>query len=179
MELAAMLTARRIPVIFVSGHQEQAANAFDVEAIDFVIKPVERHRLRRALDRARTRLADDGARAPRTQYLQRLLVRDNERLLPVPLQTVDYFEALGNHVKVHHAGGCHTVRTPLRDLERRLDPRLFVRTHRSFIVNVARIFELRAVSHGDYTAHLSGGVVVPFSRAYRTELARLGYLEAR
>lgn len=177
IELAATLGARHIPVIFVSGHQEQAVNAFDVEAVDFVTKPVERHRLRRALDRARSRVC--GERPARPQYLQRLLARDQERLVPIPLQSVDYLEALGNHVKVHHAAGSHTIRTTLRELERRLDPRLFVRTHRSYIVNVARIAELRAVSHGDYTAHLQGGTVVPFSRAYRTQLARLGYLEAR
>lgn len=171
LDLAATL---RCPIVFVTAHQHHAIDAFDLEAVDFIAKPVERHRLRRALERVRRRGAE-----PSDAPLRRILVRCDERLIPVDMENVDYLQSVGNYVKVHLGRASYLVRVTLTALEKRLDAGMFVRTHRAYIVNHARVRELRPISHGDYEVLLASGTSVPFSRGYRTHMVKFGLVDGR
>jgi two-component system, LytTR family, response regulator len=177
LELAREAEAAGRPlVVFVTAHQRYAVDAFDVAPVDYVLKPADSLRCRRALARA-TRILEARAGdvafervAPRTSYLNRLFVKHDDRLLSVAVADIEYIEALGNYVKLRARGKMHVVRGSLSALESRLDPAVFIRTHRSYIVNATRIRELVAVSHGDYTVVVESGAHVPLSRVYRENL---------
>lgn len=164
--------AGRPLVVFVTAHERYAVDAFDVAPVDYVLKPADPLRCRRATARAARILeARTGAGvAPHAPYLSRLFVKQDDRLLSVPVADIEYAEALGNYVKLRARGKVHVVRGSLSALESRLDPAVFIRTHRSFIVNVTRIRELVPVSHGDYTILVESGARVPLSRVYRENL---------
>jgi two-component system, LytTR family, response regulator len=170
--------AGRPLVVFVTAHERYALDAFDVAPVDYILKPADPLRCRRATARAarilEARAGAGGALerfAPRTSYLNRLFVKHDERLLSVAVADIEYIEALGNYVKLHARGRVHVVRGSLSALESRLDPAVFNRTHRSYIVNMTRIRELVAVSHGDYMVVVESGARVPLSRVYRENLA--------
>ena len=170
LTFARELEAAGHPVVIVTAHEQYALEAFDVAPVDYVVKPPEAARCRRALQRlARVIEARSGAaRSPR--YLDRLFVKSGDRLVHVRVRDVDAIEALGNYVKVRAAGKAYVLRASLSALESRLDPAVFVRTHRSHIVNLTRIRELVAVSHGDYQVILEQGATAPLSRVYREKL---------
>lgn len=178
LELAREAEAAGRPlVIFVTAHERYAVDAFDVAPVDYVLKPADPLRCRRATARVARILA---ARAvagggvsrllPRTPPLDRLFVKHDDSLVSVPVADIEFIEALGNYVKLRARGKTHVVRTTLSALESRLDPAAFIRTHRSYIVNVRRIRELVPVSHGDYTVVVDSGARVPLSRFYRDNL---------
>ena len=178
LELAREAEAAGRPlVVFVTAHQRYAIDAFDVAPVDYVLKPADSLRCRRAMARA-TRILEARAGAgvafervaPRTPFLNRLFVKHDDRLLSVAVADIEYIEALGNYVKLRARGKMHVVRGSLSALESRLDPAVFIRTHRSYIVNATRIRELVAVSHGDYTVVVESGARVPLSRVYRENL---------
>jgi two-component system, LytTR family, response regulator len=177
LDLAASLSC---PIIFVTAHERHALDAFDVDAVDFVVKPVERHRLRRALDRVRRRSTVHAEVPLRSEPpLRRILVRCDESLIPIDMRNVDYLQAVGNYVKVHLGRVSYLVRATLGSLEKRLDADAFIRTHRAYIVNHARVRELRPISHGDYEVLLTSGTSVPFSRGYRMHLVKFGLVDGR
>jgi two-component system, LytTR family, response regulator len=178
LELAREAEAAGRPlVVFVTAHERYAVDAFDVAPVDYVLKPADPLRCRRAAARV-ARILEARATAggnverfpPRTPYLNRLFVKHDERLLSVPVADIEYIEALGNYVKLRARGKVHVVRGSLSALESRLDPTVFIRAHRSYIVNVTHIRELVAVSHGDYTVVFESGARVPFSRIHREKL---------
>jgi len=164
-------------VIFVSAHDEHAVRAFAIRAIDYLLKPIERGRLRSALERAREqrrprRVAGDDA-APRgnngrpTPPLARFVLRSVGRVLLIDVDDVDWIEAAGNYVRLHHGGESHLLRETMSSLEQRLDPLRFVRIHRSSFVNLDRVRELRHVLHGDYAVVLRDGTRLTLSRGFR------------
>lgn len=104
------------------------------------------------------------------EYLDRVLVRNADRALMLDLAEVDGIEAEQNYVRLHAAGRSHLIRGTLAGLERRLDPRRFLRIHRSHIVNADRVLELRPWSHGDYLVVLRNGTELMMSRRYRDRL---------
>ena len=187
--LAAALTAQDGPaVVFVTAYSEHALRAFEVNAVDYVLKPFDRERFRAALDRARTRLAA-GERAELTGrlaavlaelersrgYAQRILVRSDGRIRLVPVGEVDWIEAADNYVRLHAGPERHLVRETMAAMEARLDPSRFARIHRSTIVNLARIRELQPTFNGEYVVLLHTGAKLTLSRGYRDALrARLG-----
>jgi two-component system, LytTR family, response regulator len=181
------LAPHEIPVvIFVTAFDRYALRAFDVHALDYVLKPVDGDRLARSLDRARTRIAERrrSATAPLDQriaallqelsverrYLSRLPVRSGGRLLVVDLEDVDWIAAADNYVTLHAGGQQHLLRDTMGRLERELDPACFVRIHRSSIVRIDRIKELLPDFHGDYTLVLKDGTRLTLSRTYRTKV---------
>jgi len=185
LELAREAEAAGRPlVVFVTAHERYALDAFDVAPVDYILKPADPLRCRRAMARvARVLEARATPRlsahdhvlaferiAPRTSYLNRLFVKHDERLLSVAVAEIEFIEALGNYVKLRARGKTHVVRGSLSALESRLDPAVFIRTHRSFIVNATRIRELVAVSHGDYMVVFESDARVPLSRVYRENL---------
>jgi len=165
-------------VIFVSAHDEHAVRAFAVRAIDYLLKPIERERLRSALERAREqrlpRRTDgapvEGARGNNgrsTPPLARFVLRSVGRVLLIDVDDVDWIEAAGNYVRLHHGGESHLLRETMSSLEQRLDPLRFVRIHRSSFVNLDRVRELRHVLHGDYAVVLRDGTRLTLSRGFR------------
>jgi len=181
------LAPHEIPVvIFVTAFDRYALRAFDVHALDYVLKPVDGERLARSLDRARTRIAERrrSATAPLDQriaallqelsverrYLSRLPVRSGGRLLVVDLADVDWIAAADNYVTLHAGGQQHLLRDTMGRLEREPDPACFVRIHRSSIVRIDRIKELLPDFHGDYTLVLKNGTRLTLSRTYRAKV---------
>lgn len=176
LELARKADAAGRPlVVFVTAHQRYALDAFDVGPVDYVLKPADPLRCRRAVSRV-SRVLEHRAFARRNHgvlMLNRLFAKKSDRLVHIPVTEIDVIEALGNYVKVHARATSHVLRASLSALESRLDPSIFVRTHRSFIVNFTRIRELIMISHGDYSVILNDGMSVPLSRVYRDKLQML------
>jgi two-component system LytT family response regulator len=169
------------PVVFVTAYDEHALRAFEVHAVDYVLKPVVEERLRKALTRARERIgAKDERLAPLLssvrgegggERLSRLVVKKGEKLRLVPVGEVVYLSASGNYVDVHVAGGeTYLLRETLTRLEGRLDPARFARIHRGEIVNVDFVKELEPWFHGDWEVVLKDGRRLRLSRRYQDRL---------
>ena len=172
---------RQLPaILFVTAHDRYALRAFDVHAVDYLLKPFTGDRFRTALDRARERIArhaPDAALAglaaelrQRAAYLSRVPVKTGGRTVLVDLATVDWMEAADNYVRLHVQQREYLVRETLAALDAQLDPDLFARIHRSIIVRIDRIVELRPTSHGDAEVVLRGGARLAVSRTWRHRL---------
>ena len=173
-------------VVFVTAFDDYAVRAFDVHAVDYVMKPFDVERLSRALERAKAAIAsrrNNGAaarverlladiRRERPERVERLLVQGAERSVLLPLSRVDRLESSRNYVVLREGQETFRVRTTLDRLERRLDPRRFVRVSRSAIVNVDRVAELRPWSHGDWVVVLNDGAKLRLTRTFRDRLER-------
>jgi len=162
-------------IIFVTAYDEYAVRAFESEAVDFLVKPVADTRVRAALERAVRRIAESRAlrnelRAIPTatetppRYLQQLVIPERDRQLVVPVDDIDWIEGDTYYVRVHTHGRVRLFRERLSKLEDSLDPRRFHRTHRSALVRLDLIRELRADSPYSYSAILASGERVPVSR---------------
>jgi two-component system LytT family response regulator len=170
----------RMPrVIFVTAFDQYAVRAFEVHALDYVLKPFDRERFDAALERARRDL--DGSwperliallEEPRGKYLQRLIIRAGGRVFFVGAAEIDWIEAQGNYVNVHSGGRSHLFREAIGNLEGKLDPMRFRRIHRSAIVNVDSIRELRPCFRGDYEVVLRDGTELKLSQRYRGNLEK-------
>jgi two-component system LytT family response regulator len=151
-------------IVFVSAYDEYAVQAFDVAAVDYLLKPYDRDRLCRALERARAAVGPS----------RRLAVRDGGRLLLLPAGEIDWIESAGNYVVLHAGVREHIVREALAKLEARLDPRRFVRIHRRAIVNLDAVVEVRALAHGAQEVVLRCGARLPVGRRFRDRLSAAG-----
>jgi len=172
--------ARMPAVVFVTAYDEHALRAFDVHAVDYVLKPIDRHRFRTAVERARRRLAHAPGQLdrriaaalgelgrPAHDYAKRLAIKGDGRVILVDVDEVDRLEAAGNYVEVHSGARHHLVRETMASLEARLDPARFVRVSRSSIVNADRVRELQPMFNGDFVVVLRDGTKVAASRRYR------------
>jgi two-component system, LytTR family, response regulator len=182
--VAAVGPDRMPPVIFVTAYDEFALRAFEVHALDYLLKPFDRERFRAALDRARRRIHQPAGAAadprvlalltdlaaPGSRFLQRLPVKTANRIRFVSAAEMDYLVAEGNYVRIFAGGRSHLVREPLGNLEARLDPAHFARIHRSTIVRLDRVEELEPLFQGEYVLTLRGGAKVRSSRRYRAKL---------
>jgi two-component system LytT family response regulator len=173
-------------IVFVTAYDQYALRAFDVHAVDYVLKPVDPERLQRALERARSRiaardanggvalaaaLADLGRQlAPR--WARRLAIRAGGRVRLVEVGTIQWLRAAGNYVEVHAGGRMQTMRETLAALEARLDPERFVRVSRSALVNLDAVRELQPLFDGDFVLLLHDGTQVPGSRRWRESFER-------
>jgi two-component system LytT family response regulator len=176
--------AERPHVVFVTAYDQYAVRAFEAHAVDYVLKPFDAERFGRALARAKAAVAGRQdreerqrleralaeVRRERPQRLERLLVESDGRAMLLPVGQVERIEAAKNYVTVFAGEARYRLRTTLERLEERLDPRAFVRVHRSTIVRVDRVAELQPWSHGDYVLILQGGARVRLSRRYRDRL---------
>jgi two-component system LytT family response regulator len=170
-------------VVFVTAFDEFALDAFDVEAVDYLLKPIREDRFERAWKRAMERVdAREGDRdrlarllehiRPAARHLQRIVVRDGERLFFVPTSRIVRVSADGNYVKLHTADGFHVIRETIARLESRLDPDQFARIHRSEIVNIDYVQEIQPWFHGDHVLILKNGEERRLSRRYKARLLR-------
>ncbi|MDB4883356.1 MAG: response regulator receiver [Gemmatimonadetes bacterium] len=179
-------------IVFVTAYDSHALRAFETRALDYLLKPVRAERLAAALIRARealaarrsaayanelrsviARLDQDGpaaAPAPPPQSAARIEVRDGERVRYIDADDVAWAEAHGAHVTLHTKRGTYEIRETLARLESSLDPRRFVRIHRSYVVNVSQIRELEPWFGGDAVLHLHDGQRLKVSRTYRAQL---------
>jgi two-component system LytT family response regulator len=175
----------RPPVIFVTAFDHYAVEAFQVHALDYVLKPVEADRLHEAIVRACDRTASPASRdldrrlrelleeiPPRDRYLERILVRNPGRISFVNAGEVHWIGAEGNYVRLHLANERHLIRQKIGTLEEQLDPRRFLRIHRSAIVNLDRVKELHRLPGGDYAVLLDSGARLTMSRSYRERFDR-------
>jgi two-component system LytT family response regulator len=173
-------------VVFVTAYDAHALRAFQVHAFDYLLKPVQAGRLAEAMARvradlsrgapARARVLDvigglGAPGAPRPPaYKTRFAVRDRDRFVLVQAADVDWLDAAANYVRLNARGREYLVRATLAEMERQLDPHAFTRIHRSTIVNVSRIRDVRVDAHGDYDVHLHDGRSLKMSRNYRDRL---------
>ena len=172
-------------VVFVTAHAGHALEAFDSEAVDYVLKPFDDDRFARALSRAKAaaladrtvalarRFSEELGGAPEPAYLERIAVPDRDGVRVVPVAEVDWIEAQDYYVEVHCGGRGYLLRRPLKELEERLDPKRFARVHRSAIVNVQRIASLKPAAHGERDLVLRDGTRLKLSRVFRDRLAEL------
>jgi two-component system LytT family response regulator len=179
---------RMPPVVFVTAYDEYALKAFEVHAIDYLLKPFGRDRFQQTLQHAREHLerrraGDLGKRLlalvqdlkPEPQKLDRLVVKSGGRVFFLRTDEIDWIEAAGNYVRLHLAEDSHLFRETMNNMEARLDGRRFVRIHRSRIVNTDRIKELQPWFNGEYVVVLQNGTRLTLSRGYREKLQeRLG-----
>lgn len=164
-------------VVFVTAYGEHAVRAFDEEATDYLVKPFDDDRFGRALERARSRIEEARRQASPEQgpgrWLERFAVECMGRISIVPVDTVQWIEAQDYYVQIHAEGKEHLLRESLRSLETRLDPRRFARVHRSAIVNVGCVKQLRRRTHGEYALLLEDGTELKLSRTHRDQLQLL------
>ncbi len=157
-------------VVFATAYDEFALRAFDVNAVDYLLKPFSRERFDRAFNRALERRESLAPLISSLPPLERIVVRQGERLFFVATREIFHLSAEGNYVRVHTADAAHLIRGTLADLEARLDPKRFARIHRSGIVNIDAIRELRTHFHGDYIVVLKNGETLKLSRRYQERL---------
>ena len=183
--LAGLEPPRLPAVVFVTAYDEYALRAFDVHAVDYLLKPLTRPRFRQALERVRRELQRGGGvlqerlvgllkdLRPDSHWLERLLIRSGGRLVLVKVDDIDWIDGAGNYLKLHVGRETHLLRHTMGGLEARLDPGRFLRVHRSTIVNLDRVAEFQPSFSGDYVVVLKGGTRLAMGRSYRGRLADL------
>lgn len=153
-----------IAVVFVTAYDEYAVRAFEVSALDYLLKPVSEERLSKLLERLRRRQRNP--QPPEPGYWKRILVQGPRRACFVRVEEIDWIEADRNYLVLHTAGQEHLVRATLTDFLRRLNPADFARINRSAAVNLNRIQELRPRTHGEHAVMLCDGKELVWSRRY-------------
>lgn len=179
-------------VIFVTAHDAHALRAFEVNAVDYLLKPFDEGRFDEAVSRARREVRDadqsaildrlsalleqvgsrNGNREPPAGYARRLLIRDRGRIFFLDTKEIEWIESTGNYACLHAGQKSYLLRTSMTDLEKRLDPTSFVRIHRATIVNLACIQEIRPYGGSDYRVLLTNGKRLNVSRGYSGRLLR-------
>ncbi len=174
------LIGRDVPVVFVTAYDEFALRAFEVHAVDYLLKPFSRERLAEALVRARARQTPrpapaalrDAAR-PAGATLERVVVRDGAHVHVVPVEKIDYVEAQDDYVAFKTGGRSLLKEQPLSEVEAQLDPRRFVRIHRSYLLNIDRLSKVELYAKDSRIAILVDGTKLPLSRAGYQRLQQL------
>ncbi|HTA92267.1 MAG TPA: response regulator [Polyangiaceae bacterium] len=173
------LLAPEIVVIFTTAFDEYAVRAFEVHAVDYLLKPFSAERLAQALTRAEKRLgelrnlaAPELARAARSpgSYLERLVIRDGAEILIIATAAIDFVRGQDDYVEVFHDARSSLTQQTLQSLEASLDPRQFVRVHRSYLLNVSRVARIEPWGNGSKMAILHDGRSVPISRSGEARL---------
>jgi two-component system LytT family response regulator len=167
-------------VIFVTAFDQYTIQAFDADAVDYLLKPFSEERFRQALSRARQHLRPKSENDYRQRlsrlldrfnlnkgFLERLIVSHKNRLILVPLNDVDWIESYGNYLKIHAGDKTYLLRQTMNELAARMSPEKFIRIHRATLVNIERIKEFQPMFGGLYTVVLRDGTELTLSRNYR------------
>jgi two-component system, LytTR family, response regulator len=170
-------------IIFVTAYDQYALRAFEVHALDYLLKPFDRERFNLAWERARSRVLEGRVKErdeqlmallkelrASTQYIERLVIKAEGRVFFLDVDDIYYIEAEGNYVGVHNGQRSYLLRETIGGLESQLDPKKFLRIHRSAIVRIDKIKELQPWFHGEYRVILEGGKQLTLSRNYRARL---------
>lgn len=170
-------------IVFSTAYSEYAVRAFDVQALDYLLKPFDRQRFLQSIERVKTELADPepgdldervrrvlAAMPGQAAPIKQVLIRDRARAYFIPVDSIERLSAAGNYVEIHAAGKVHLVREPLAKLAAQLDTAEFIRVHRSHVVKLTAIAELQPMFHGDYELLLRSGERLALSRRYKALL---------
>jgi len=179
LEVAEAIGAEEMPAtIFTTAYDQFAIKAFEVAALDYLVKPFDDERFAQALRRARKSVEHDHEPAPagpKPEYLERIAVESRGQVRVVPVSRIDYITASGPYAELHVGERTFAIRERMQLLEERLDPAVFFRIHRSAIVRLDRVDTLLHAAGGDYAVRLKDGTELSVSRGRREELeARLG-----
>ena len=184
-EVVENIDAEHMPaIVFVTAYDGHALRAFEINALDFLLKPFDQARFEKALERARSQVNRDrtslidarlvslleGLHEER-KYPERLIVKSGGRVFFVRTEDIDWVEASGNYVKIHAKGEAHLIRESMKNMETKLDAKTFVRIHRSAIVNIDRIKELEPWFHGEYVVIMRDGTRLTASRVFSERLS--------
>src|SRR5436853_939395 len=184
LDVVDLLPPDRMPaVIFITAYDQYAVRAFEVHALDYLLKPFDQARFQKSLQRAKDQIlsgktGEIGQRImsaleqirTRPEYLERLVVKTNGRVFFVKTSEIDWLEAEGNYVRLHSGKESYLLRETITALESQLDPKVFMRVHRSAIVNINQIQELQPWFHGEYRVMLNGGIQLTLTRSYKDRL---------
>jgi two-component system LytT family response regulator len=179
--------AKMPAVVFVTAHDAHALRAFEIHALDFLLKPFDQTRFEKALERARGQLSQAKGTTmldsrlvtlleelhEERKYSERLIVKSSGRVFFVRTEEIDWVEASGNYVKIHTKNDAHLLRESMKNMEGKLDPKTFVRIHRSAIVNIDHIKELEPWFHGEYIVIMRDGTRLTASRVFSDRLSAL------
>jgi two-component system, LytTR family, response regulator len=170
-------------VIFVTAFDQYAVQAFEVYALDYLLKPFDRERFEKALQRAKSQIQREKSKdmnqkifamleelKGKPAYIERVVIKSEGHVFFLRTDDIDWVEAEGNYVCLHTGKKTHLLRETITTLESELDPKKFLRIHRSTIVNIDRIQELHSWFHGDYRVVLQDGTQLTLSRNYRDRL---------
>ncbi len=175
------LIGEDVSVIFTTAYDQYAMRAFEVHAVDYLLKPIGKERFEEALERAKRRLGEKmpsaqtlavSARPPQ-QFLERIVVKDGTRVTLIPIAKLDYAEAQDDYVALASQGKKHLKQQTIASLEACLDPNCFVRVHRSYIVNLERVVRIEPYGKDSRLAILADGTRLPVSRAGYARLQSL------
>ena len=184
-------------IVFVTAFDQYALNAFDIHAVDYVLKPVEEARLAEAVERARERLAgtatddqkqrllevivdltgksesaiEEMLHTDEESYPDKLTIKDGSEVTLVPTHDIEWVDAAGDYMCVHAQGETHVMRSTMNDLEAQLDPGTFQRIHRSTLVNLKRVVKLSSHINGEFFLTLDCGARLKMSRTYKDKVA--------
>ncbi len=184
LDVVRQIGPQRMPmVIFVTAYDEYAVKAFEMNAVDYLLKPFDDERLRRSIERARERYATRN-QSTLTQQLQTLLdarrtwsdrfvVRNTERYEFVGVESIEWIESADNYVQLHCGAKTHLLGETLSGVQEKLDPRKFCRIHRCRIVNVSRITSIHPMLNGTYSVELRNGVRLATGRQYKDAIQGL------
>ncbi|HEV7376559.1 MAG TPA: LytTR family DNA-binding domain-containing protein [Pyrinomonadaceae bacterium] len=173
-------------VIFVTAYDKYALRAFEVHALDYLLKPFTSERFQRALERAKAQIKNRSGEQLNQRlvrlledihkdktYLERLVIKSAGRIFFLNVEEIDWIEAAENYVRLHTGRESHLIHGTMNKLASRLDPAQFLRIHRSTIINVRRIKELQPMFHGEYVVTLRDGTQLNSGRSYRQKLQSL------
>lgn len=181
------IPAAKIPlVIFVTAYDQYALRAFEVSAVDYLVKPFDRRRFEKALQRAKSRLATErggdlnrqtlallAELRAKSSHIERLVIKAGGRAFFLKTEEIDWIEAEGKYVRLHAGKESYLLREAIGGLEGQLDPKKFPRIHRSTIVNIDRVRELQPWFHNEYRVILKDGTELMLSRSCRKRLGEL------
>jgi two-component system, LytTR family, response regulator len=185
-EVLKSLNVEKMPhVIFVTAYDHYAIRAFEVHALDYLLKPFDRKRFQEALNHGKTQIGQDRNRTNKSElkalleemktaprYLERLVIKSHGKVFFLKTDAIDWIEAQGKYELVHAGQESHLIREGMGKLESELDPKKFVRIHKSTIVNIDRIEHLQPLFHGDFRAFLRNGTTLTVSRRHREKLEK-------
>jgi two-component system LytT family response regulator len=186
-EVLTSLNPTEMPrVIFVTAYDRYAIQAFEVHALDYLLKPFDKKRFQAALKRGKAQVFQDQEGASNRElvallkelkaqphYLERLIIKSKGRVSFLKTEEIDWIEAQGKYVMIHAGEESHLIRDAMNNLELELDPKKFVRIHKSAIVNVDQIKELKPLFHGDFRVTLRDSTELTISRRYREKVDEL------
>jgi two-component system LytT family response regulator len=170
LDLIERIETPNLPLfIFVTGYSEYAVRAFEIEAVDYLCKPFDKERLLTALERAQRLMnpRETTVEKDESRWLSRLSIREEDGFVFVPVDQILWFEAANKYVVVHTTSGTHIVRQTIQGLQDKLDPKQFVRIHRSTVVRKSAVRGLHPLFHGDYIVKLKSGAEITLSRSFR------------
>ncbi len=178
-EISADKTMSMPRVIFTTAYDQYALRAFDAQAVDYLLKPFTVERLRSAVQRAKDQLASASPAAEQSlagrgqEPLTRVVFKSRGRILFLQVSEIRWIAAEENYIRISNGTESHLLRNTISSMEERLDPQMFLRVHRSAIVNLQYVKEIRTDAKDDFVVHLVNGQKIPMSRSYHTRIRHL------